>query len=109
MLKKLVVSAVVVLFVAAYVGAQQADAPKKPAEVTVVGTVQKTVDADGKLTAVQVAAEKAPYDVVLDDNGTKLAELAGKKAQVKGSVEEKDGKKILTVASFKEVAAAPAK
>jgi len=56
-----------------------------------------------------VAAEKATYDVVLDANGTKLAELAGKKAQVKGSVEEKDGKKILTVASFKEVAAAPAK
>jgi len=108
MVKKMVVSAVVVLFIAAYVGAQQADAPK-PDQITVVGMVQKTVDAEGKLTAVKVVAPKGTYDVTLDANGIKLADLDGKKAQVKGTVAEVDGKKVLTVASFKEVAAPPAK
>jgi uncharacterized protein YggE len=80
-----------------------ADAPAEPKKVTVVGTVTVTKDDAGVVTSVTVTTKDAAYSVTLDENGKKLAELAGKEVEVTGVVTEKDGVKSITVESFKEV------
>jgi DNA/RNA endonuclease YhcR with UshA esterase domain len=91
-----------------------ADAPAEPKKVTVMGKVTVIKDDAGVVTAVMVTAKDAAYSVTMDDNGKKLAEMAGKEVEVTGTVTEKDGMKWITVESFKEVvkpapAPAPAK
>ncbi|OGV79360.1 MAG: hypothetical protein A3K19_31395 [Lentisphaerae bacterium RIFOXYB12_FULL_65_16] len=99
-MKKLTVLA---LFVAvmglALVSAVRAEDAK---EVTVVGTVSVKADADGKVTAIEVAAADATYNVVVNDKSEGLVALKGKKVSVTGTVLDADGKKTLTVTKFEE-------
>ena len=68
-------------------------------ETTVTGVVSVTKGDDGAVTAVTVKAGDVTYTVTLDAKGKELAALAGKKAEVKGTVAEK----AITVTSFKEI------
>jgi ribosomal protein S17 len=72
-------------------------------EKTVVGTVSSVKDDKGEVKTISLKVDDATtYAVTVDDNGKKLAkELDGKKASVTGEVAEKDGKKTITVKSFK--------
>ena len=72
---------------------------EEAAEVTITGVVSVVKNDEGAVTAVTVKAGDVTYNVVLDAKGKALAALAGKKAEVKGTVAEK----ALTVKSFKEV------
>lgn len=101
--------------------ASDASARERPAprKVTLTGMVSVTKDDAGALTAVKLTV-KAPapkegekakddivYNVTLDDNGKKLGELNGKKAEVVGTVTRKmvaeKPERWLTVESSKEV------
>ena len=77
------------------------------ADVTLTGTVGVTKNDDGAVTAVKLTVKDGDktvvYSVVLDDNGKKLADLAGKNAKVTGTVEEKEDVKTLTVKTSEEV------
>ncbi|HUT32436.1 MAG TPA: hypothetical protein VNE39_03065 [Planctomycetota bacterium] len=71
-------------------------------DVKLTGTVSVTKDDDGNLTAVKLTVGETVYNVALCANGKKLgAELAGKKAEVTGTVKEEDDVKTLSVKSFK--------
>ena len=72
-------------------------------DVTLTGTVSVTKGDDGAVTAVKLTVDKTVYNVVLDDNGKKLAELNAKKVEVTGTVATKDEVKTLTVKTMKEV------
>jgi len=111
---------ILVVFVAfLFVGGQalardKGDKPGKPKGTRVVGTVavtkEKVKDDKGVETEVVKSititstkkTETTVYNVVLDDTGKKLAEMDGKKVTAKGTVEEKDGNKLLTVTSYEE-------
>jgi hypothetical protein len=68
----------------------------------VQGLVSVTKDVDGSITAVTLTtAEGAVYNVMLDENGTKLGtEMADKNVVVEGAVAEQDGQKTITVISY---------
>ena len=72
-------------------------------KVTVTGTVAVSKDDAGAVTAVKVTSGDVTYSVTLDENGKKLADLAGKKVEVTGTVEVKDEVKWITVENSKAV------
>ncbi len=78
-------------------------AEKKAETVTVTGAVSVEKDDDDNVTAVTLTADGTAYKVVLDGKGKKLADLDGKNVEAKGTVEDKDGAKWLTVSEYKEV------
>jgi hypothetical protein len=61
------------------------------AEVTITGTISEEgiVADDGQV-----------YEVAENDKGEELMELVNKKVQVTGTVEELEGKKVITVIGF---------
>jgi hypothetical protein len=93
--------------------------PKVPKPKVVTGKVavtkEKAKDDKGVETevikSITITSGKADapvvYSVVLDDNGKKVAEFDGKKVKATGTVEEKDGNKLLTVQSCEEVVRKP--
>jgi len=60
-------------------------------EVTITGTVTE----EGIMTD-----EGELYGLADNDQGQELMELADKKVEVKGTVEESEGKKVITVTSY---------
>jgi len=93
--------AALVVGVVLAVGAAEAKAE------TVKGTVSVAKDDAGKVTGVTLKAGDVTYTLA----GDKVKDLEGldkKVVEVTGKVEEKEGKKVLTVESFKEVKDAPA-
>jgi hypothetical protein len=111
MIKSLVVCALVLALGAGYIFAAQEKkteekkAEAAPAQVTVVGKVMVTKDAQGAVTAIKLVAEKATYNVTLDAKGKELANMANKQVDAKGTVADKAGVKTITVKEFKEVVA----
>jgi hypothetical protein len=97
MLKVVVLAAIVAAFVAPSALAVEKAAP---AEVTLKGTVTAVADVNGVVTAVKLTVGEVTYQVVLDDNGKKLAELNGKEAEVTGVLSGN----LIKVSSFKAVA-----
>jgi hypothetical protein len=72
--------------------------------VKLQGVVSVTRDANDVITSVQLTAEDASYEVVLDAKGQELGEQAdGAKVEVEGTVAEQDGKKMLTVVAFTQL------
>lgn len=72
--------------------------------VVLEGEVSAAKDEDNNITVVFLSTWDDIYDVVLNAEGKKLGEeLDGKKAEVTGTVEEKDDNLWLTVISYKEV------
>ena len=57
-------------------------AAEEEAKVKVTGTVTVTKNDEGGVTAVAVKAGDTVTKLVLDDNGKKVAEMAGKKVEV---------------------------
>jgi hypothetical protein len=105
-IKSLVVCALVLALGTGYIfAAEEKKAEAAPAQVTVVGKVMVTKDAQNAVTAIKLVAEKATYNVTLDAKGKELAGMANKQVQAKGTVADKAGAKTMTVAEFKEVAA----
>ena len=92
---------VVGLWGSAYVMAEQTEPPKQPEITTIVGTVQTTLDKDGKIISVEILVEKAVYNVVQDAKSAELSKFNGKNVEVKGTVAEKEGLKWLTVVSHR--------
>ena len=101
MFRMALIAAALGLFTASAVLAE--DAPAEPKKVTVTGVVTVIKDDAGAITSVMVISRDAAYSITLDENGKKLAELAGKEVEVTGTCVEKDGVKTITVESFKEV------
>ncbi len=79
-------------------------APEEPKVLKVQGMVNVVKDANNVVTAVTVKVKEVTHNVMLDKKGLELAEkLAGKEAEVNGTVVKKDGKDWLKVLSFKAV------
>ena len=81
---------------------KKGDGPKK---YRITGTVKATKNDDGAITAVTVTTAKGTqYGVNLDDGkGSDLGkDMDGKKAVVIGTISKRDGKRTVTVASYKE-------
>ncbi|HEY3324147.1 MAG TPA: hypothetical protein VGP72_27085 [Planctomycetota bacterium] len=73
---------------------------------TMITGIVTVAAADAKEAAtVKVGKDgKVIYKITKDDNGKKVAaEAKGKKVEIKGKVEEKDGEKWITVTSCKIV------
>lgn len=87
----------------------------KPVVGTVAVTKEKVKDDAGaqaeviKSITLTSGKKDAPavYNVVLDDNGKKLAEFDGKRVKATGTIAEKDGNKWLTVQTCEEVVKQP--
>jgi len=64
------------------------------AEVTITGTISEEgiVADDGQV-----------YAVAKNDKGEELMELVNKKVQVTGTVEEAEGKKVITITDFEVI------
>ena len=113
----LVAIAAVVLLAAVSLAADANQPPKpkeppvqKPAMVKAEGTVHVTKDAKSAVTAVQLVAGSMTYHITLDKKGMELGEkMNGKKADVHGTVTEKNGQKWLTVLSYKPAGEKPKK
>ena len=61
-------------------------------DVTIVGTVTD---------AYQIEAKDGNlYDIGDTEQGQEVSELVGKQVQVKGSVEEEDGVKVISITTF---------
>ncbi len=69
-------------------------------DVRAAGVVSATKDANGVITAVQLAADTGTYSIELDAKGLELGAMDGKKADVSGTVTEKDGQKWMKVVDF---------
>ncbi|MFA5251272.1 MAG: hypothetical protein WC454_01635 [Phycisphaerae bacterium] len=69
-------------------------------ETKATGVVSATKDANGVITAVQLAADTGAYNIELDAKGIELGALDGKKVEVSGVVSDKDGQKWMTVVEF---------
>ena len=79
-------------------------APEEPKMLKVQGMVNVVKDANNVVTAVTVKAKEVTHNVMLDKKGLELAEkLAGKEAEVNGTIVKKDGKDWLKVLNFKAV------
>ena len=81
---------------------KKATGPKK---YRITGTVKATKNDDGDITAVTITTAKGtPYGVNLDEGkGSDLGkDMDGKKAIAIGTISKRDGKRIVTVASYKE-------
>jgi len=76
-------------------------AADEPAKVTVTGTVVVNKNDDGGITVVCVKAGDAMTKLVLDDNGKKVAEMAGKKVDVTGTWQGEGDAKMLKVETCK--------
>ncbi|MBU2498042.1 MAG: hypothetical protein KKE57_04015 [Proteobacteria bacterium] len=76
------------------VGAEQKAPEASAGEMTIVGSV----DAAGKVTA----EDGQSYLIADNDAGKELIKLAAKKVEVKGTVSEKEGAKIMTVTAYQE-------
>ena len=63
--------------------------------VTIVGTINE----DGQI----VAGDDKVYEVGDNEKGDELVKLVGKKVKVTGTVEEDDGKKVITVTSYEVI------
>jgi hypothetical protein len=101
-MKRALIVGLAVLAVASCVLASRVLAAEEE-KVTVTGTVAVSKDDDGNITAVSVKKEDTVTKIVLDENGKKLAKLAGKKAEVKGTWAGEGDAKMLKVESFKAV------
>ncbi len=67
-------------------------------ETELVGAVQVTKNDAGDVTAVIINSEAGEaLEVVLNEEGKKMAQHEGKKVKVTGTVTEKEEKKVLTV------------
>lgn len=90
-------------------------AKPKPITGTVAVTKEKVKDDKGaeteviKSITITGGKKDAPvvYNVVLDDNGKKVAEFDGKRVKVTGTVQDKDGAHWLTVQTCEEVVKQP--
>ncbi len=97
--------------------AREKGEPKAKKPQNVVGTVAVTKAKDDKgvetiksiTISVTRRTENIVYNVVLDDNGKKVADFDGKKVKATGTVEEKDANKWLTVATCDLAPAKPPK
>lgn len=79
-------------------------------EQMIQGTVHVTKDKEGKITAVKLMNDKMSYSITLDAKGKELGEkMANKKVDVTCIVKMKTNVEWLTVKSYNEVAAKPAK
>lgn len=74
-----------------------------PREIVVVGTVSVIKKGDRRIEAIKLTASSGEiYNVVLDQTGEKLAkDMAGKKVEVRGSVVGPQGKRELTVHTYR--------
>jgi len=83
------------------------------ADTTVKGVVKVTKEGD-QVTKIEIVAKEKDAEgnevekayVVAGDKATEVANLDGKRVEVKGTVEEKDGVAVITVKAVKEVKAA---
>jgi hypothetical protein len=101
-------AAMVSMFAAsAVLGAEAKPKPEpkpEPVPVTVVGTVSVVKDANEVITAVKLTTEaEEVYNVVLDKEGLKLADMDGKMAEVTGEVTKKGEESWIKVISSKPV------
>jgi uncharacterized membrane protein len=75
--------------------------------VRVHGVVKVTTNDAKEVTAITITMKtqdkETVYNVVLDENGKKLAAENGKTVMVRGTVAEKEGVKNLTVVEYKVV------
>ena len=87
------------------VGAAKADPNAPKQEPKYRGKVVVVKDTAGVITAVQLESRTlGTFNIVLDAKGKELGEkLAGKMAAVRATETEKDGKKWLTVESYREI------
>lgn len=95
---------VVFLSVAAMVFVSTADAAEEgmPQEMTVQGVVNVMYDANDMIMSVTLTTDEVSYDVVLNKKGLELArEADGEEVEVMGMVAEVEGRKHLTVRSYK--------
>ena len=72
--------------------------------VTLTGSVKATADRTGTVQAATLQVDKVVYGIVLDGIGTMCAEDAhGAKAEATGTIEEKAGRKFLTVYAYEAI------
>lgn len=90
--------ALLAILVAAFFGS--ACFAGEDANVRAVGVVSTTKDADGTITAVQVAADTGTYNIVLDEKGLELGAMDGQKVDVTGILSEEDGQQWIQVTEF---------
>ncbi|MDD5064022.1 MAG: hypothetical protein PHQ35_04585 [Phycisphaerae bacterium] len=64
------------------------------------GVVIATKDANGVITAVQLASDIGDLNVELDATGLELGAMDGQNVEVTGVLTEKDGQKWIKVTSF---------
>ncbi len=82
--------------------AESKKSEKKVDTVTVTGSVSVQKDAKGEIKGVELTtADAVVYSVRMNAEGKALAKEDGKKVEATGVVSEKEGKKVLHVASFK--------
>lgn len=93
-----------------FVDASSAADPNRPQRPrfdpnAIRGKVIVEKDAEGAISSVKIENRRfGNWNVVLDDNGKKLAEeMENKPVIVKGTVETKDGEKWVTVESYTEM------
>lgn len=99
-----IVVAVSLLYFDAAVFAAEKEAKKDAQkEVKITGLVESVpADASGKLADFAIKSEDGQYLVIQNSIATKIKKKMGKKLDVTGIVESKDGKKIITPWNYKE-------
>lgn len=82
--------------------------PAQPKEVKLEGTVSVVKDANNVITAVKLTTAISAYEVVLNEKGLELGKtMDGKKVEVEGTIQHKDGQKLIDIKSFKPVEEKP--
>ena len=72
-------------------------------KTTVKGKVSVTKNDEGAVTAIKVTAGEVVYNVTLDDNGKKVAEMDKKTVEIVGVVTTKEEVKWIAVETCKAV------
>jgi hypothetical protein len=85
-------------------------AAEKDKEVVITGTVvEAPVDATGKLAGIAIECDDQQYAVAQNAIAKKIAKKIGKKLDITGVVEDRDGKKILFPWTYQDAGAKPGK